>query len=42
MQFFWIFLVGPVIFKKPVRASVQVFSGQTTEPPWSTIIDLLQ
>jgi hypothetical protein len=34
MQFFWFFLVGPVTLKKPVRASVQVFSGRTTEPVW--------
>jgi hypothetical protein len=27
-------LIGPVILKKSVRASVQVFSGRTTEPVW--------
>jgi hypothetical protein len=27
-------IVGPVTLKKPVRPSVQVFSGRTTEPVW--------
>jgi hypothetical protein len=35
MQFFdFFFLVGPVTLKKPVRTSVQVFSGRITKPVW--------
>jgi hypothetical protein len=33
-SFFGFFLVGPVTLKKPMKASVQVFSGRTTKPVW--------
>jgi hypothetical protein len=29
---FLVFLVGPVTLKKPVKASIQVFSDRTTKP----------
>jgi hypothetical protein len=31
---FWFLLIEPVTLKKLKRASVQIFSGRTTQPIW--------